>query len=169
MYAMFHVLEPNFLHGSHHLCCNMCWQTINWLQPTFLRNYFQFLCRLSVSLIWRIFAFLIQILEFANHVVSFVQVRGSVPLYWSQTGIKYKPPPRIDRGSYLSTYLSKKHSVNRLSSRINNADRFASNACKMECIKHYEMLGNLLISSPDCIYFHHTASPNCPWNNFCIY
>jgi len=41
-----------------------------------------------------------QIVEFANHIVSFVQVRGSVPLFWSQTGIKYKPPPRIDRGFY---------------------------------------------------------------------
>ena len=39
-----------------------------------------------------------QILEFSHHVVSFVQVRGSVPLYWSQTGIKYKPPPRIEKG-----------------------------------------------------------------------
>ncbi|ELU14930.1 hypothetical protein CAPTEDRAFT_227829 [Capitella teleta] len=38
-----------------------------------------------------------QILQFANHIISFVQVRGSVPLYWSQTGIKYKPPPRIDK------------------------------------------------------------------------
>ena len=25
-------------------------------------------------------------------------MRGSVPLYWSQTGIKYKPPPRIEKG-----------------------------------------------------------------------
>lgn len=38
-----------------------------------------------------------QILEFTSHIVSFVQVRGSVPLYWGQTGIKYKPPPRIYR------------------------------------------------------------------------
>jgi hypothetical protein len=39
-----------------------------------------------------------QILEFSWHVVSFVQIRGSVPVYWSQTGIKYRPPPRIERG-----------------------------------------------------------------------
>ena len=48
----------------------------------------------------------VQILEFANHVVSFVQVRGSVPLFWSQTGIKYKPPPRIDRGTTVSWLIS---------------------------------------------------------------
>lgn len=46
-----------------------------------------------------------QILEFANHVVSFIQVRGSVPLYWSQTGIKYKPPPRIDRGIVFKQFI----------------------------------------------------------------
>ena len=39
-----------------------------------------------------------QIVEFSHHTVSFVQVRGSVPVYWSQTGIKYKPPPRIEKG-----------------------------------------------------------------------
>ena len=34
----------------------------------------------------------------STHNVSFVQVRGSVPVYWSQPGYKYRPPPRIDRG-----------------------------------------------------------------------
>lgn len=34
-----------------------------------------------------------------DHQVSFVQVRGSVPVYWSQPGYKYKPPPRIDKGN----------------------------------------------------------------------
>ncbi|ESO85130.1 hypothetical protein LOTGIDRAFT_131084 [Lottia gigantea] len=42
-----------------------------------------------------------QIIEFFPHLVSFVQVRGSIPVYWSQTGIKYRPPPRLDRGSYF--------------------------------------------------------------------
>ncbi|KAJ8317172.1 hypothetical protein KUTeg_005076 [Tegillarca granosa] len=38
-----------------------------------------------------------QILEFGSHIVSFVQVRGSIPVYWSQTGYKYRPPPKLDR------------------------------------------------------------------------
>lgn len=33
-----------------------------------------------------------------NHFVSFVQVRGSVPVFWSQPGFKYRPPPRLDKG-----------------------------------------------------------------------
>lgn len=39
-----------------------------------------------------------QILSNSSHTVSFVQVRGSVPLFWSQPGFKYRPPPRIDKG-----------------------------------------------------------------------
>ncbi|XP_068155593.1 phosphatidylinositide phosphatase SAC2 isoform X1 [Drosophila tropicalis] len=39
-----------------------------------------------------------QILTFRHHQLSFTQVRGSVPIYWSQPGYKYRPPPRLDRG-----------------------------------------------------------------------
>lgn len=39
-----------------------------------------------------------QIVSYHHHEVSFVQVRGSVPVYWSQPGYKYRPPPRIDKG-----------------------------------------------------------------------
>lgn len=39
-----------------------------------------------------------QCLIFGDHILSFVQVRGSVPVFWSQPGFKYRPPPQIDRG-----------------------------------------------------------------------
>lgn len=39
-----------------------------------------------------------QILSLRQHQISFTQIRGSVPLYWSQPGYKYRPPPRIDKG-----------------------------------------------------------------------
>ncbi|BFY98337.1 hypothetical protein BsWGS_01378 [Bradybaena similaris] len=38
-----------------------------------------------------------QIIEFTPHLVSFVQVRGSIPVFWSQSGLKYRPPPRLDK------------------------------------------------------------------------
>ena len=41
---------------------------------------------------------MLQIIEFGHHRVSFVQVRGSIPVYWSQTGVKYRPPPKLDKG-----------------------------------------------------------------------
>lgn len=40
-----------------------------------------------------------QILSFGEHQMAFFQIRGSVPVYWSQPGFKYRPPPRIDRGN----------------------------------------------------------------------
>lgn len=42
--------------------------------------------------------FVLQIICTSTHNVSFAQVRGSVPVYWSQPGYKYRPPPRLDRG-----------------------------------------------------------------------
>lgn len=39
-----------------------------------------------------------QIISHRHHQVAFTQVRGSIPLYWSQPGYKYRPPPRIDKG-----------------------------------------------------------------------
>lgn len=39
-----------------------------------------------------------QLITYQMHEVSFVQVRGSVPVFWSQPGFKYRPPPRIDKG-----------------------------------------------------------------------
>lgn len=41
-----------------------------------------------------------QLVAYQHHEVSFVQVRGSVPVYWSQPGYKYRPPPRIDKGRF---------------------------------------------------------------------
>ncbi|CAF3985474.1 unnamed protein product [Rotaria magnacalcarata] len=38
-----------------------------------------------------------QILRTGNNVMSFIMIRGSVPIYWSQPGIRYRPPPKIDR------------------------------------------------------------------------
>lgn len=40
-----------------------------------------------------------QLISYQSHEVSFVQIRGSVPVYWSQPGYKYRPPPRIDKGN----------------------------------------------------------------------
>lgn len=42
-----------------------------------------------------------QIVSYQSHEVSFVQVRGSVPVYWSQPGFKYRPPPKIDKGKNM--------------------------------------------------------------------
>ncbi len=45
-----------------------------------------------------------QILSTGTNIMSFIMIRGSVPIYWSQPGIRYRPPPKIDRSKlgYLS-------------------------------------------------------------------
>lgn len=50
-----------------------------------------------------------QIIVYQHHEVSFVQVRGSVPVYWSQPGYKYRPPPRIDKGGTETKVAFEKH------------------------------------------------------------
>ncbi|CAM1296239.1 INPP5F (predicted) [Pycnogonum litorale] len=50
-----------------------------------------------------------QIFEYASHVVSFTQVRGSVPVYWSQPGYKYRPPPHLDKNEEESQVAFAKH------------------------------------------------------------
>lgn len=44
-----------------------------------------------------------------RHAVAFIQVRGSVPVYWSQPGYKYKPPPKLDRPKAESALAFQKH------------------------------------------------------------
>lgn len=41
--------------------------------------------------------------------MAFVQVRGSIPVYWSQPGYKYRPPPRIDRDDNETQIAFAKH------------------------------------------------------------
>ena len=38
-----------------------------------------------------------QILLYHHYALSFLLVRGSVPVHWSQPGYKYRPPPKLDR------------------------------------------------------------------------
>ncbi|XP_014219978.1 phosphatidylinositide phosphatase SAC2 [Copidosoma floridanum] len=56
-----------------------------------------------------------QLVWYHDHQVSFVQVRGSVPVYWSQPGYKYKPPPRIDRDEAETQVAFEKHFTEELS------------------------------------------------------
>ncbi|UYV81438.1 INPP5F [Cordylochernes scorpioides] len=50
-----------------------------------------------------------QIFMHGPHVVSFVQVRGSVPIFWSQPGSRYRPPPRLDRTEAETKEAFSKH------------------------------------------------------------
>ncbi|KRF83573.1 phosphatidylinositide phosphatase SAC2 isoform X2 [Drosophila virilis] len=56
-----------------------------------------------------------QILSFRHHHLAFTQVRGSVPIYWSQPGYKYRPPPRLDRGAAETQQAFELHFTKELS------------------------------------------------------
>lgn len=43
-----------------------------------------------------------QLIHVHNHTLSFIQTRGSVPVFWSQVGYRYNPRPRLDKSKYLS-------------------------------------------------------------------
>ncbi|VDO46042.1 unnamed protein product [Haemonchus placei] len=50
------------------------------------------------------------ILDIFGHHLSFVQVRGSVPIFWSQKGFKYRPPLTVDKNldesvPYFTTHM----------------------------------------------------------------
>uniref|UniRef100_A0A8C1WC91 Inositol polyphosphate-5-phosphatase F n=1 Tax=Cyprinus carpio TaxID=7962 RepID=A0A8C1WC91_CYPCA len=48
-----------------------------------------------------------QLIHVHSHTLSFVQTRGSVPVFWSQAGYRYNPRPRIEKGGvYLCNHFS---------------------------------------------------------------
>ncbi|KAG8435805.1 hypothetical protein GDO86_013664 [Hymenochirus boettgeri] len=48
-----------------------------------------------------------QLVHVHNHTLSFVQTRGSVPVFWSQVGYRYNPRPRLDKNEQeTSLYFS---------------------------------------------------------------
>ncbi|XP_043199196.1 phosphatidylinositide phosphatase SAC2-like [Amphibalanus amphitrite] len=50
-----------------------------------------------------------QILSSGDHHLSFVQVRGSVPVFWAQPGYRYRPPPRLERDPVQTAAAFRRH------------------------------------------------------------
>ncbi|XP_050554098.1 phosphatidylinositide phosphatase SAC2 isoform X2 [Spodoptera frugiperda] len=87
------------------------------------------------------------------HRASFVQVRGSVPIFWSQPEYKFRPPPRLDRTEDESHEAFKKHFAEELTTY--------KNVCIVNLVEQqgreriiWEAYGNhvLRYNSPDVIY-----------------
>nr|CDI57051.1 conserved hypothetical protein [Melanopsichium pennsylvanicum 4] len=47
--------------------------------------------------------------RFSGDALSFVQIRGSIPLYWSQSPFSLKPPPVLERTATENTEACRKH------------------------------------------------------------
>lgn len=48
-----------------------------------------------------------QLIHVHNHTLSFIQTRGSVPVFWSQVGYRYNPRPRLDKSKPVSYLVCK--------------------------------------------------------------
>ena len=94
-----------------------------------------------------------QVLLFHSHTVSLVQVRGSVPIYWSQSGIKYRPPLVLEHDETTNQKAFERHMQDQLLhykkvALVNLVDQTGK-----EKILHDEFLKHVvLLNSPDITY-----------------
>lgn len=69
-----------------------------------------------------------QLIHVHSHTLSFVQTRGSVPVFWSQAGYRYNPRPRLEKGeketmSYFSAHFEEQLKVYKKQMIINLVDQ----------------------------------------------
>ncbi|KAM5140747.1 LOW QUALITY PROTEIN: phosphatidylinositide phosphatase SAC2 [Mantella aurantiaca] len=69
-----------------------------------------------------------QFIHVHNHTLSFVQTRGSVPVFWSQVGYRYNPRPRLDKGEkdtspYFCLHFNKELEIYKKQVIINLVDQ----------------------------------------------
>uniref|UniRef100_A0A7N6F9E5 Inositol polyphosphate-5-phosphatase F n=1 Tax=Anabas testudineus TaxID=64144 RepID=A0A7N6F9E5_ANATE len=69
-----------------------------------------------------------QLIHVHNHTLSFVQTRGSVPVFWSQVGYRYNPRPRLEKGeketmSYFAAHFEEQLKLYKKQVIINLVDQ----------------------------------------------
>ncbi|XP_077311591.1 phosphatidylinositide phosphatase SAC2 [Lithobates pipiens] len=69
-----------------------------------------------------------QFIHVHNHTLSFVQTRGSVPVFWSQVGYRYNPRPRLDKGEkdtspYFCLHFNKELEIYKKQAILNLVDQ----------------------------------------------
>lgn len=69
-----------------------------------------------------------QLIHVHSHTLSFVQTRGSVPVFWSQAGYRYNPRPRLEKDEketvpYFAAHFDKQLSIYQKQVIINLVDQ----------------------------------------------
>lgn len=67
-----------------------------------------------------------QLIHVHSHTLSFVQMRGSVPVFWSQAGYRYNPRPRLEKGQLSDILFRTEHSLSEAlcqCSRLKNSQK----------------------------------------------
>lgn len=94
-----------------------------------------------------------QILKYDSHILSFVQVRASVPVFWSQSGHSYRPPPVLERSCEESFEAFKEHFRQEVSSYVSQSIVNLVESCGRESVLADAYLQNiLLLDSPLLTY-----------------
>ncbi|XP_037967524.2 phosphatidylinositide phosphatase SAC2 [Plutella xylostella] len=87
------------------------------------------------------------------HRASFVQVRGSVPIFWSQPEVKFRPPPKLDKTVEESQEAFRNHFTEELSIYkhvciVNLVDQTGREKVIFDAYSDHVLMYN----SPDIIY-----------------
>uniref|UniRef100_A0A914YHN1 SAC domain-containing protein n=1 Tax=Panagrolaimus superbus TaxID=310955 RepID=A0A914YHN1_9BILA len=103
------------------------------------------------------------IIDIFGHQLSYVQIRGSVPVYWSQKGYKYRPPLTIDKKLGESLPVFEKH-INKLIDEYGKpviAVNLVNQAGRELCIAQSFLEHILEMNSPDLGYISFDFHYHC--------
>uniref|UniRef100_A0A1A8G2J1 Inositol polyphosphate-5-phosphatase F n=1 Tax=Nothobranchius korthausae TaxID=1143690 RepID=A0A1A8G2J1_9TELE len=103
-----------------------------------------------------------QLIHVHSHTLSFVQTRGSVPVFWSQAGYRYNPRPRIEKGEketmpYFAAHFEKQLKLYKKQVIINLVDQ--SGREKMIGDAYLKQV--LLYNNPDLTYVSFDFHEHC--------
>uniref|UniRef100_A0A914C5A7 SAC domain-containing protein n=1 Tax=Acrobeloides nanus TaxID=290746 RepID=A0A914C5A7_9BILA len=103
------------------------------------------------------------IMNLFEHFLSYIQIRGSVPMFWSQRGYRYRPPLVIEKQISESLPVFEKHIKNLTQDYdipitvINLVDQTGRELCLAEnLLKHI-----LALDSPEISYFSFDFHQQC--------
>uniref|UniRef100_UPI003AAEC320 phosphatidylinositide phosphatase SAC2 isoform X3 n=1 Tax=Centroberyx gerrardi TaxID=166262 RepID=UPI003AAEC320 len=103
-----------------------------------------------------------QLIHVHSHTLSFVQTRGSVPVFWSQAGYRYNPRPRLEKGeketiSYFASHFEEQLKLYKKQVIINLVDQSG----REKLIGDAYMKQVLLYNNPNLTYVSFDFHEHC--------
>ncbi|XP_078500050.1 phosphatidylinositide phosphatase SAC2 isoform X1 [Lissotriton helveticus] len=103
-----------------------------------------------------------QLIHVHNHTLSFSQIRGSVPVFWSQVGYRYNPRPRLDKSeketaAFFRAHFEEEQKIYKKQIIINLVDQ----AGREKIIGDAFLKQVLLFNSPDLTYVTFDFHEHC--------
>ncbi|XP_031811815.1 phosphatidylinositide phosphatase SAC2 isoform X2 [Sarcophilus harrisii] len=103
-----------------------------------------------------------QLIHVHNHTLSFIQTRGSIPVFWSQVGYRYNPRPRLDKNEketvvYFSAHFEEQLKIYKKQVIINLVDQ----AGREKIIGDAYLKQVLLFNNPNLTYVSFDFHEHC--------